>query len=218
MWWTPSGERTLQGAEAALFREALGMLVDLVRDDDDGTLCQSGVSAFDTLQRGQKLAVLAQIGSALLRQEEPKPVLTAVLEAAVAAVYQHVRDMVQMEIDDSELQDSPSWRQMVLTACEEREIDAGLLEPDCEDFDEWDLAIDGLVAGVLWDEDWKDGDIFIDADPQTSQQMKHLLGIADDYYVAIPPDPSEEEIERLLAKLWELTAEKTSGEGPIEPA
>jgi hypothetical protein len=36
MWWTPDGERILQGAEASLFREALGMTVDMVRDDLDG--------------------------------------------------------------------------------------------------------------------------------------------------------------------------------------
>ncbi len=36
MWWTPDGERVLQGAEAQLFREALGVLVDMVRDDDVG--------------------------------------------------------------------------------------------------------------------------------------------------------------------------------------
>ncbi len=36
MWWTPDGERILQGAEAQLFQEALGVLVDMVRDDDEG--------------------------------------------------------------------------------------------------------------------------------------------------------------------------------------
>ncbi len=36
MWWTPNGERILRGAEGQLFREALGMIVDMVRDDNDG--------------------------------------------------------------------------------------------------------------------------------------------------------------------------------------
>ena len=35
-WWTPDGERILQGAEGQLFREALGMIVDMVRDDAEG--------------------------------------------------------------------------------------------------------------------------------------------------------------------------------------
>ena len=54
MWWTPDGERTLKGAEAALIREALGTLVDMVRDDDEG-LWQFAVPPFDTLQPNQKL-------------------------------------------------------------------------------------------------------------------------------------------------------------------
>ena len=100
MWWTPDGERVLRGREATLFREALGVLTDFVRDDEKGDLCQFGVSTFDSLQRSQKLAVLAEVGTALLREEEPGPTLTAVREATVAVIYELVRDMVQLEIDD----------------------------------------------------------------------------------------------------------------------
>jgi hypothetical protein len=72
MWWTPDGERILQGAEAGLFREALGMVVDMVREDNE-SLLQLGAPPFDNLQPNQKLAVLAQVGSALLRENEPMP-------------------------------------------------------------------------------------------------------------------------------------------------
>ena len=65
MWWTSEGERVLQGAEAALFRASLGTLVDLVQDDDEG-LWQFNAPPFDNLQPNQKLAVLAQVGMALL--------------------------------------------------------------------------------------------------------------------------------------------------------
>ena len=61
MWWTPDGERILQGAEAGLFREALGTVVDMVRDDNE-PLWQFGAPPFDDLQPNQKLAVLAQVG------------------------------------------------------------------------------------------------------------------------------------------------------------
>ena len=84
MWWTPDGERILQGAEARLFREALGTLVDMVRDDDEG-LWQFDAPPFDSLRPNQKLAVLAQVGTALLQENEPMPRLTAVLEAGVGA-------------------------------------------------------------------------------------------------------------------------------------
>jgi hypothetical protein len=81
MWWTPDGERVLRGREAALFREALGVLTDLVRDDEKGDLCQFGMSVFDGLQRSQKLAVLAEVGTALLREETPPLALTAVRDS-----------------------------------------------------------------------------------------------------------------------------------------
>jgi hypothetical protein len=64
MWWMPEGQRILQGAEAGLFREALGTIVHMARDDDEG-LWQFDAPPFDGLRPNQKLAVLAQVGSAL---------------------------------------------------------------------------------------------------------------------------------------------------------
>jgi len=95
MWWTPDGERILQGAEARLFREALARTVDMVRDDPEG-LWQFGAPPFDKLQPNQKLAVLAEVGSALLQANQPVPRLTAVREAAVGAVYEAIMLLVEM--------------------------------------------------------------------------------------------------------------------------
>ena len=134
MWPTPAGERILQGAEAVLFKEGLGTLVDFIHDDTED-LWPSGVEPFDHLQRNQKLAVLAQIGSALL--------------------------------------------------CEE--------------------LIDSLAGEILWDEDWRQAEIQMDVSPEQGQAMKKLLGIDEDYYVAVSPDPSEEELEGILALLKKLT-------------
>ena len=123
MWWTPDGQRVLQGAEAVLFREALGTVVDMVRDDNE-SVWQFGALPFDNLQPNQKLAVLAQVGMALLRENEPMPKLTAILEAAVGAIYDAIRVMVEMEIDQPpEWRVSPTWRELGLAACRERGID-----------------------------------------------------------------------------------------------
>jgi hypothetical protein len=35
MWWAPDDKRILHGAEAGLFRESLGTVVDMVRDDNE---------------------------------------------------------------------------------------------------------------------------------------------------------------------------------------
>ncbi len=84
MWWTPDGERILQGAAGRLFREALGMIVDMVRDDNEG-LWQFAARPFDNLQPNQELTVVAQVGTALLPKDQLMPRLTAALEAAVPA-------------------------------------------------------------------------------------------------------------------------------------
>jgi hypothetical protein len=203
MWWTPDGQRTLQGAERRLVREALGALVDMVRDDEG--VWQFGAAPFDDLRPNQKLSLLAQIGSALFRDEEPMPPLTAALEAAVGAVYEAIRVMVEMEIDQlPEWRESPSWRELVLVACRERGIEE-VLDAESQDLDEWEVMIASLADGVLWDEDWRDDPNLLDVDPEIGRGVKELLGIDKDYYVAVPPDPTDEEMEGIWKTLHELT-------------
>jgi hypothetical protein len=203
MWWTSDGARILHGAEAALFREGLGTVVDMVRDDNEG-FWRFNVPPFDDLQPNQKLALIARIGTALLREDEPMPKLTAILEATVAAVYEAIRILVEMEINQPpKWRHSPSWRELVLAACMER----GVVEPldiESEDLDEWEGLVDSLADGVLWDEDWKDV-THLDVDPKASRAVKTLLGIDEEYYVAIPPDPTNSEIEGVLDTLKRLT-------------
>jgi len=211
MWWTPDGERILQGAEAQLFREALGVLVDMVRDDHEG-MWQFAAPPFDALQPNQKLAVLAQVGTTLLRADQPMPKLTAVLEAAVGAVYESIRVMVEIEIDEpAEDRESPSWRELVLAAGRERGIE-DLLDPESEDLDEWEVLVSRLADAVLWDQDWKDTDDHLDADPKASRMVKNVLGIDEDYYVAVPPDPTDEEMKSVWATLRGLTREAAGPE------
>jgi hypothetical protein len=133
------------------------------------------------------------------------PRLNAVLEAAVGAVYETVRVMVEIEIDEPvENRESPSWRELVLAACRERGIEE-LLDAKSEDLDEWDVLVSCLADGVLWDEDWKDNESLLDADPKASQAVKKLMGIDEAYYVAVPPDPTEKEMGGVWATLRGLT-------------
>ena len=203
MWWTPDGKRILRDAEARLFREALGTIVDMIRGDDEG-LWQFDAPPFDDLRPNQKLAVLAQVGSALLREEEPMPKLTAVLEAGVGAIYQAIRVMVEMEIDQlAEGHESPTWRELVVAACREQGIEE-LPDPESEDLDEWEVLVDSLAASVLWDEDWRDNENLLDVDPKAGRALKELLGIDEDYYVAVPPDPTDVEVEGVWTTLLGL--------------
>ncbi len=45
----------------------------------------------------------------------------------------------------------------------------------------------------------------MDVDPKAGRAVKEMLGIDEDYYVAVPPDPSAEEMERVWVTLRGLT-------------
>ena len=98
MWWTPDGERILQGAEGRLFREALGMIVDMVRDDkraSGSSLPRPSTSSSPT----RNWPSWPKSAPPCSAKDQPMPRLTAALEAAVGAVYEAVRLLVEMEID-----------------------------------------------------------------------------------------------------------------------
>ena len=96
MYRTSRGYRILLGGERPLFEDSLAMMADHL-STCDGSF---GVSFFDQLQLGQKLFALYRAGRALLQPDESTPIAKAFLDAAVAAVYQHVHDMVSQEIDE----------------------------------------------------------------------------------------------------------------------
>ena len=73
VWRTPSGVRALSGSEAALFRELLGWVYDQTDDaaryEDSDIAFESGIPAYDRLEPNQQLALLAEVGSALLDEQ-----------------------------------------------------------------------------------------------------------------------------------------------------
>ena len=92
----------------------------------------------------------------------------------------------------------------MLAVCRERGIEE-LLDAQSDDLDEWEVLIGSLAGEVLWDEDWKDSESLMDADPRAGRAVKELLGIDEDYYIAVPPDPTEEEMKGVWVTLRGLT-------------
>jgi hypothetical protein len=209
MYNTPDGIRVLQGSERRLIVESLGMIVDMLTLDEFPT----DIQVLEDLTRNQRIATYHAAARALLVEDEPPPTLTAVIEGAVASVYRQVRDMISMELDAAELDaaefdfgelpEAPSWRERAIAAGREVGIE-DLPDPDDQDFDDWDLLIECLEGRVLWDDDWEMVD-HLDAAPEVARRIKGELGILDDYFVAIPRDPSDADAERLLAELMTLT-------------
>jgi hypothetical protein len=197
MWRTSCGERTLEGAEARVFAEALWSLLDeaSLSESDD---CELGVSAFDSLTYGQKVSVLSTVGNGLLRKDVSPVELTAVLEGGIAAIFEHLRNMMAVEIDMPELRSN--WRQLVVAARREMEGEE-IPDPTCDDLDEWDIETQELADCILWDADYDDADLYVDQPHEKSESLKSMAGIGDSYYLAIADDLSEEDIEKKLAEL-----------------
>ena len=205
MWRTQYGDRTLEGAESVLFAEALYSLLD---EATSGTVddYEIGIECFDNLTFGQRVSVLSIIGNGLLRKDTLPVRLTAVLEGAIAAVFQHIQELITFEIDTSEF--GTSWRELVIAVRKQMEGDdterVQIPEPTCEDLDEWDFQIQKLSGGVLWDGDYQDAQLYIDFSPEKSKELRGMMGIPDDYSMAIADDLTDEEAQAKIMELREL--------------
>ncbi|MFC1792953.1 hypothetical protein ACFL3Q_05140 [Planctomycetota bacterium] len=200
MWRTECGERILEGAEAIVFAEALATLLDyaIVDQFDD---YESGVVCFDNLTYGQKISVLATIGNGLFRKDVAPVDLTAVVEGAIAAVFQNLKDSIVLEIDEPEF--GTDWRELVIAARKEAEVE-DIPAPTCTDVDEWELEVEGLTDHILWDRDYEDDHTYMDHPPEKTQWLKHMARIRDDYFTAIADDLSDEEAQAQIKELKKL--------------
>ena len=199
MWHTNTGDRTLDGAEARLFAEALwDFLSELAVEEGD---FDAGLEAFDSLTYGQKISVLSSVGNGLLSSEVPICELTAAVESAIAAMFEYLKELVIVEIDEPEI--PSSWRKMVLAARKEFEGE-DLPSENCDDFQEWLIQMEELSYLILWDYDFEDEDLYVDMPPEDSSRLKEFMRIKKDYFVEIPKDLYEKEIGTALSKLKAL--------------
>jgi hypothetical protein len=211
MWITALGTRVLRGPEWELFRVGLSTLWDEIEsqpDDEEPGL--TTVKAFDRLTRPERLALLAQVGKGLHDRREPCPDLSALNEAAVAAVFAQVRYLVSVEIDaqrsgfgtfSRRRTDRP--RQLVLAAA--REVDperrADLPKARSTNLSEWFDVIQTMLFRILDDIDYLAADSFLDLPPSRSRSMKDMLGIPEDYFSTPPDFPTPQMLEAIRADL-----------------
>jgi len=224
MWRTSSGNRTLKGHEAALIRASLAYVVDMLEEESLGYADHWGfnIRLFDNLSWQQQLALLADVGEALLHEDIPAPTLSAMNEAAIGALYENVDECLQIEIDSDEpgigdALDMTYWRRLLLAAFMEHDTSGASRGPEeqlptanCADIGEWSILLECVQDYVLWDADWLDDDVHMDMDPETSRFVKKSMAIAEDYYTAIAPDPTEADLVKVRARLHTLVAEPAS--------
>jgi len=202
MWWTQNGHRVLEPHEAILFAESLlDLLEDFnLSDTDDYPL---GITAFDKLTYGQKISVLSTVANGLLRTDVPMVTLTAALEAGIAAVFEHLKNLITIEIDDEQPQ--TYWRQIVIAARKEAEGEE-IPAPDCDDLNEWSIELECVEEGILWDADYEIEHLYADRSPAEARDLREMMNITEEYFQYIPEDPKDEEIESKLAELRKLCA------------
>ena len=196
--------------------------------------CYSGIRLFDDLTPSQRVALLHDVTEHLLTPTDAPLSLSAHAEAAVAAIFVEVRDQVAIEIDlfpdgsqsnqSDEVADY-TWRQLVLAAhecvfvspqdVEDVDLDVEpfpddieLPDKDCTDIQQWEWIIESLTDAILWDRDYEMADSFLDVDPGVSQQRRRLLGIDDNYFTQVAPDPSGTEAIRLAERAQAIVRRK----------
>jgi hypothetical protein len=211
-WRTSRGKRVLLGTERELFLTAFGSLVDVIRAQIEGygDPAEFGIPVFDSLAPWSKLAVLADIGSALTQKTKDCPEHTAVSEGAIAAVYSQMHVLIEIEIDmesDTDDEERFIFRKQVSSALEELCPRADRPGVTSGDVREWFYALQSLSDRILWDQDYLTADVFMDLNPDDIQDARQWTGIDQEYVTAIAPDPSEPERLLLLKRLRELYAE-----------
>lgn len=233
-WHTPRGDRVLAGPEGELFRDALMIITDWIDGDVDQevALHEFGLPAFDSATARGKLALLADVGHALLVETDGCPKLTVVNESAIHAVFVALEQSVEHEIDhefdlanvgledgdwkdagfedggseDAELEDGEwkvdkSWRRQILETVSVIDSELELPDADCGDFDEWSFLIDVLRDRILWDRDFWAEPTFGDADPVKAHEARSRMGIDQNYFREVAPDPSDEELAAIRLRL-----------------
>jgi hypothetical protein len=207
MWRTARGERTLVGAEAALVRITIAnlyhhLVTDCLPLHDSAT---TGAKPFDRLSGEQQLAMLAEVGEALLRPDVPAPDRTAIREATVAAIFGYMDVLVDLEIDAEQyVIDQPTgptyFRKLVLTYLRE-EDDHDLPEATCQDRTEWRILIDSACEAFLGNDDWSLVDTIADLPPDQSNRMRKEMRVPIGYCDAIAADPREQELQSIQKRL-----------------
>ena len=200
MWWTAYGERALEGAEAILFAETLLNLVDEIKLNQFNDY-NIGIQIFDDLSFKQKISVLFTIGTGLLKADVPCVKLTEVAEGAIASVFEHLINLIAVEIDNPTL--GSDWREKVIAARKATGAEHTLAST-CKDLEEWIDEVETLTEGILWDIVYDDDYIYLDHSTEDSIWLKNIAGMSDNYYLGAIDDLRRQDIDRKLKELREL--------------
>lgn len=226
MWHTSRGDRTLDGHEAVLVSCAIDVMVGalLVHIDEDfedsAPDCESGIAIYDLCTPAQRIGLLHDVAKYLLTDTQGPLPLSALTDATVAAIFVEIRDQIAIEIEfanDREEEGQPRWRELVFAAHRssfpqrgeaERGLSARGWDPSLDDLRRWETMVDELADNILWDRDFEMAEGFLDIDPGVSRQRRRLLGIDDEYFTTVAPDPRPEQAFKLASRTRDIVRAK----------
>jgi hypothetical protein len=201
MWRMQSGNRVLSAAEWECFCTGLGFVRDMIEEDlvCDTNDAETGVAVFDRLSPEQKLALLADVASALSDPAIPMPRHTAANEAAIAAVLRTFWQDLCLELDvelNSTSGDEPSreYRRMLRAIFADAPDADELPEITETNDDEWFPLFDAFENSILWDNDFAMADDLLDLPPEAMEASLQFLTIDREYFVTVPREPNEGEL------------------------
>ena len=228
MWHTSLGERTLTGAEAYLVAQACHYLIDTLSVEacHPGAGCDTdvGVELFDGRTICQRIALVDQVSRHLLSDGESALPLSAELEATVMAIFETIKGLLDVEIDEARVfgETSCEFRSVVLAAYEfacpesdefsadsDEEIDDDLPDPWCEDSEHWDWVVESLADRVLMDRDFEMASMIVDEEPEMADAYKQVLGIDQDYFASAPPEVNEDDALEVVQSLQKFLGNAT---------
>jgi hypothetical protein len=211
MWHSSSGDRTLHGDEADLVRDAAASLASnidaSIREDNPYFATLLDVALFARLQPTQQLAMLAEVAEALLVDDVPPPELTALREATVAVIYQEYFVLIETEIlgEEEEDQDAAMYAYRERAARLARRLRIPDVPPaQSTDREEWDFVLTCISDQVLWDHDWALDEIIADRSPESADAVRQELGMDDQYFTHIAPDPSPAQLRQIRQRLNQI--------------
>jgi len=179
-WHAQDGDLVLQGAEARIFRDAIGYLCDEILESvDDEASAYGGASVFDHMTRTQQIASLELVTKHLFQETQDCLELNAWSESTLAGILSEISTYLQTEIYSGE---SDRVRRLI-SELSECDVD----EDDWDDRSEWESVFEAYEDRFLWDNDFEDVEI-ADMPPDGAGSVRLIMGITDDYYSSVPPD------------------------------
>ena len=140
MYETPTGIRTLKGAERRLYMESLPIATAMLRYTES----VFGIPRFDNLSYSEKVRFISAASLALLVDSPEATAHCPNIDAAIAAVLSCATSMVQKEIDDFQVS---QWRFLIRRAAEQAGAPAP--PPNSQLMGEWTVTMRGILQRIV---------------------------------------------------------------------